>query len=910
MDRLALASGPQRITAEGGIVTRGARQSFDLRLVLEQVRLEALPAGILPAEERIAGAVSADVGVTGPVERPVVAGRFSVAEGRWRTLEGLKALGDLRWDGGARRVVASTAIARAAGGTADVALDLPVPLAARPAQPVSVKVRAAGLPLDALLEAAGVELLASGALSLTASLSGAAGAPALQAEATLADGTYEDLAAIGLTLRAEAPGERLAIRAEALLSGQRAIRAEAEVPLDLSELLVRPAAALRALRAAPVTGGAEVPGLDLSLLTGRLGLPEGLAGRLVAEARLEGTLSAPRGSATVGLSEGAAEGYSGIAAKLDLTAGPERIAVTARAGLRGEEVLRATGSLGAPLERLATRAGLRAAPLALEAVVPRVSLASTSTATMLVEGTLEGRLTADGTLGAPRLALDLQGQRVAVDGRALGEFVVRARWAGARATADAWLAPPGGGRLEAAAAVDLRATVELRAAEVRAAPTELTVRAKALDLGFVPALLAGVVREAGGKLEADVTARGPLGRPSPRGSARVTGGRLAVSELGDWTGIEVEATVTDDAVELTRIAARRAHGTLEARATLRGLARGQGRLEGKLTTRNLAIMRAGMDLATFDLDVDVSGGYRAGLLEAKLEIARGGTIRLPKRTPRTLQTLERRGDIVVGRKVERRSGLAALPRPPGAAEGPLTIRLHVIAPGRLMVVSDNPRTRIELKADVTYELTGTEQYATGTVEVVRGDVEPIGGRNFQVERAKVTFTGGPPMAALLDVEAIYVHPSARVTAIISGPLRNPDFRLTSQPPMDEGQIAMLIATGSSELKPGSGGVGTLTGEEAGRAALGAVATKMFKNLVADKLPIDTVAIESSSIRAGKYVTDRVYVGYTRRLDAQLEQGQNRNEVRVEYQITPRWSFESRYGDAQSGGASLIWSKDY
>ena len=128
--------------------------------------------------------------------------------------------------------------------------------------------------------------------------------------------------------------------------------------------------------------------------------------------------------------------------------------------------------------------------------------------------------------------------------------------------------------------------------------------------------------------------------------------------------------------------------------------------------------------------------------------------------------------------------------------------------------------------------------------------------------------------------------------------------------LEEAQIAMLIATGTAELKPGAGGVGTLTGEEAGKAALGAVATQVFKNLVADKLPLDTVALDSSSLRAGKYVTDRIYVGYTRRLDVQLEDGVNRNEVRVEYQITRRWSFESRYGDAQSGGASVIWSKNY
>jgi translocation and assembly module TamB len=93
-------------------------------------------------------------------------------------------------------------------------------------------------------------------------------------------------------------------------------------------------------------------------------------------------------------------------------------------------------------------------------------------------------------------------------------------------------------------------------------------------------------------------------------------------------------------------------------------------------------------------------------------------------------------------------------------------------------------------------------------------------------------------------------------------------------------------------------------------ALGAVATQMFKEVLSDKLPVDTVSLDSSQIRAGKYLTDKIYVGYTRRFNANPEQGENTNEVRVEYQISPRWTFQSRYGDAQSGGASLVWSKDY
>jgi len=217
---------------------------------------------------------------------------------------------------------------------------------------------------------------------------------------------------------------------------------------------------------------------------------------------------------------------------------------------------------------------------------------------------------------------------------------------------------------------------------------------------------------------------------------------------------------------------------------------------------------------------------------------------------------------------------------------------------------------IEFKGDAQLEYQDQELYATGGVETVRGTIEPIGGRVFTLQRGKVTFTGEAPQEAVLDISAVYQNPAAKVDVRVSGTAEEPKIALTSEPPMDESQIALLIATGRTELKAGAGGTGTLTGDEAGRAALGAAATLAFKEVLADKLPIDSVSLDSSQLRAGKYVTDKIYVGYTRRFNASIDQTENSNEVRVEYQITPRWTFESSYGDANAGAASLIWSKDY
>jgi translocation and assembly module TamB len=236
--------------------------------------------------------------------------------------------------------------------------------------------------------------------------------------------------------------------------------------------------------------------------------------------------------------------------------------------------------------------------------------------------------------------------------------------------------------------------------------------------------------------------------------------------------------------------------------------------------------------------------------------------------------------------------------------------VHVVAPHRIEFRSERPRASVDLVADVTLEISGGEVFAEGAVDVVRGEVEPISGRNFVVEQGKVQFTGGPPRAAVLEIRAVYENPTATVTVHITGPLAKPEIRLSSDPEMDEGAIAMLIATGQAEFRPGTGGVETASAEDAGRAALGAVATQVFQGLVAEKLPLDSVALDATTLRAGKHVGDKVYVAYIRRFDAKTEEGEATDEVQLQYRVSRRWKLEATAGSAQNYGASLIWSKDY
>ncbi len=909
VDRLELVGGIQRLAISGGLA-RG--RTLDARLEAVRVDLARLPAGLLPTEEAIRGELTADLSATGTAARPEIAGAFSLAGGGFRTVAGLSLVGHGRWSGPHRRVTLSAALSRGDGGAVDLEVDVPLPFAGRPAERVLVRVRARDVPLEEVLAATAGETPAAGLVGLDAVVEGTVGAPSLAIGATLAEGEWKDLWGVGLEVAAEDRGGRLEVSARVALDGARAVSLDAEVPLDVSDLLERPAAALRALRTAPLQGSLAVTALDLAPLSGRAGIPPKIAGVVDGTASLSGALAAPRAEAALDVRGGRWGGYRDLSGRIELALGDTAVSAQGRLAMGGEEAARFELSLRRPVERLASLEALRAAPLRAEVRVPRLALARASSSDLPLTGTVDARLAAGGTLRAPEATLALEGEDVAVEGRPLGNARLEARYAGARTSGEIVLRPTSGGSLRATFAVGWDLGLGAARGPLGDASAELTALADGLGLGFLPAVAPGVVRSAAGTLSMDVRAKGPLRRLSPRGTLRVSEGRIAISEYGEWTGVAIVVEVTEDAVEVPRLEVHRGSGRLSGTGSLRGLrSADRAALEAHLTSEGFTIARSGMDVAKLDLRADATGSYDGSTLAIDVRIPRG-VVRLPKRQPRTLQGLEQRRDIVVGKRAERkrRAKVARAAATTAAPERPFRVTARVRVDRNLFVKSDDPRVDVELKADVEYERTGSEDYAQGYVEVIRGTVEPLAGRNFVIERGRVQFTGGPPSAAMLDVQARYENPAAVVTVAVQGPASKPETHLTSVPPMDESRIAMLIATGRVELKAGAGGVGTLTGEEAGKAALAALATEAFKNLVADKLPLDTVALESGALRAGKYVTDKIYVGYTRRFDADPQRGENADEVRVEYQISPHWTFESRYGNAQSGGASLIWSREY
>jgi len=915
VDRLVLAAGAERIEAEGGVRRNGKVEG---RVRLVALDLARLPRGLVPADAALEGTLTLDARASGTRAAPRIDATVGLTGASAYEIGGLQLLGDVAWDGELDRVEADLGLVRARGGAVDLSFDLPTGLGrARPYEEIRVELHGREVPLDEVVWLAGSYALISGDVEVTATLSGSVGAPELRVNAHVRNGAWEELEALDADATLDAVGERLRLRASGSISGAPAASAELELGFDLARLLARPRDAMAAARRAPATLALRLPDVALAPLAGRLELPRDLAGRVNAEARLGGTLSAPRGTARLTVAGGAGWGARGVGAALDVALAPDRSGATLDLQLAGKPAARLDGRIDLPAERLLDRPALAAAPIRIDAAFPRSDLAAWGGELVALRGTVEGRGALRGTPGAPQWELSLSAADAGIEGRPLGALKVDGRHAESRTTVDVQLQPPAGGSLVAKLALERPLGLGAQPGPILSAPAEATLRAERLDLGFLPALAPGVVRTASGAANIDLHAAGPLGELRPRGTIRIAKGRLAVAELGTWTDATIEAELGEDSVELRRFDLKKGAGRLELSGTLRGLSKPgvPAELEAKLRTADFGVERAGMEFVKVDLEAEGRGTLTRHELTLGVVVAQG-EVKLPRRIPRTLQEIDTRKDIAVGRpKPPRRLPRGAVAAPEAAdavapPEAPFKTVLHVLAPRRLRVRADQPRIDVELKADVILAFAGSRSEANGSIQVVRGQVEPIGGRVFVLERGKVAFGGGPAATGTIDLVARYDNPRAVVRATVAGTVAKPQLQLTSDPPLEEAQIAMLVATGRTELKAGAGGVNTLAAGDAGLAAAGAVLTGVFKDLLSDKLPVDSVSLDSTAVTAGKYLTDRIYVGYVRRFDAKPEKGENPDEVRLEYHLAPGWQVETRYGSGQSGGASIVWTRSY
>jgi autotransporter translocation and assembly factor TamB len=135
--------------------------------------------------------------------------------------------------------------------------------------------------------------------------------------------------------------------------------------------------------------------------------------------------------------------------------------------------------------------------------------------------------------------------------------------------------------------------------------------------------------------------------------------------------------------------------------------------------------------------------------------------------------------------------------------------------------------------------------------------------------------------------------------------------MSSSPPMDQDAIAFFLATGRVQGRATQTGGGVdLSG--AASSVVGSLLFGEVRKELTDVLPVDVISIETGSqgvseASIGKYIGDRVFIGYRQRLVP--APNENQEEGHIEYEISRSVSAEATVGDKNSD-MSVLYTKDF
>jgi translocation and assembly module TamB len=740
------------------------------------------------------------------------------------------------------------------------------------------------------------------------------------------------------------------------LGGEPSLSLTAQAPVDLPRAL-RDRSYLRGALERPVTANLAVTQLQLVRLVKSGLLPQGSEGAVSLSARLSGTplkpllqVNAAGEKVTAGRLHGLDfQAELGVADKIKMTFGAQSQTsavahLEAGASVSGAEIVDA-------VRRRAMREAV--APLldrtvSLTLDVPGLPIArATSLAgrAAVAEGRLDGHLALSGTPARPQLRGEFTLKDLQAKEQRLGAADLYVEADSAGALVHLGIDPPGGGNFLGHVKMDAdlgaRTLLSRGAASVMEGKLSGEVRARHLDLAFISGLIPRL-RRTGGTLEGDVKLAGRVGKPVGQGDAHLRAGIFDVVGQGVYEDVGLDASFSPKEVVIDRITGTEGAGTFSAilvasrrpppdnPASDRIEFTGEVHLGDAESVRDrkvpgttkplqagpLPLRQGGDQRADLNGELDLFGDYTGGLLtlNTKIPDARLVIKQLPDKK---LPSLKENPDVVLVHPGER-------PHPPGrepeevAAEEEsrktATFRLHAHLDLNHLYVKA-PDFEFPVESHMNFEFDARHPdvpSAEGVVHVPQGSFSALG-RRFTIDDAKIVETGGDLADPELEVKALFDNPQAAVTISVTGTAKSPQLDLSSNPPMDQDQIAFFLATGRIQGRATQQGGGVdLSG--AATSVVGSLLFGQVRKELADVLPLDVITIDTGSqgvagASVGKYIGDRIFVGYRQRFAQSNQSSENTWEGRIEYEINRALSAEATVGNV-SNDMSILYTKDF
>ncbi len=503
-----------------------------------------------------------------------------------------------------------------------------------------------------------------------------------------------------------------------------------------------------------------------------------------------------------------------------------------------------------------------------------------------VRGVVNGTAHVGGSLASPSGTATVtlsDGQIGQMPLRSLGaEVTLKDR----AATVGVTLEETASNRLVASGAVHLPA--ENSGKPLSSSHLDVHVRSTSVELGLFDPLLSAVTG-LHGTATVDLDATGTVAEPRITGTAQASAVGFQVAATGvTYQDLDARLRFTGTGATIDRFRLTDGGGhALTATGQLQGLVGVTARsLDVHVATGGLQVLHNRFGDATVEARMQISGSPVSPRVT--------GTVRLNGGTLQVDSLLARLTANAYATVPEAAAPGAAQPVPPPAVASPAgpALDLAVTLPDNLVLRGRDLRTGSGVTSFGGVNLTvggslrlqkppGGDVRVTGDLRSVRGTYT-FQGRRFDLGNDSVVrFRGATPTDPVLDVTARREVAGITASVHVTGAARDPRLTLSSDPPLDQGEVLSLIVFNQPLNQLGTTERVSL-GQRAAQLAAGAVTTPIA-DAVARALNLDVVEIQASgrapSVTVGNHF-GALYVSVRQQV------GQNsQNEVVLEYRLT-------------------------
>lgn len=413
-------------------------------------------------------------------------------------------------------------------------------------------------------------------------------------------------------------------------------------------------------------------------------------------------------------------------------------------------------------------------------------------------------------------------------------------------------------------------------------------------IGPWAALMLPESQELAADAQGEFTVSGTVRAPSLRGRLTLEDGRYNNALAGvELQNIEASVDANGNAIRLTSLTADDGgDGTLQAQGN--ALLTSPYALSLDATMTRLALLKSRAANGEVDGHIRLDGTAEA--MNLKGDITAGPMeIRVPEGARADIPEIRIRNPQVLPGYVAEDESVS------GPAMLALDIAIH--APARVFVRGRGLET--EVRGDLRITGTAAEPAIDGSLRTVDGTFTLLD-RELDITEGVLEFKGPMPPSPFLRMNAETTTQDITATLSLTGPVREPKLTLSSSPSLPQDEImahllfgrdmrsitpfqAIQLAQAVQALRGGGGGV-DLLGQA--RDMLGV-----------DRLSVGGAEEGGVSVGAGKYISDRVYVG------VEGGAGEDAGKVKTEIEITPRISVEAETG-ARANGGRVNWKYDY